>query len=624
MTISVFTTSNRLHRMVNAAVRRGGLLVLLMGAAFGAEAEQADLLLWGDTHLHTSLSADVYLFGTTDASHEVAYRYARGWPIISPVTRTRVQINRPLDFLVIADHAEMLGTFQRLFDGASDLSDTASGKALVDIVGEGSREELTAAYGFVLSTLFSSDPDAEIAASDLLNDLHSGERRRAAWNEITRTADAYNKPGEFSTFIGWEWSSMKNGSNLHRVVFTPDSAETAQQFLPFSQFESSDPEDLWRWLDNTQTRTGARFVAIPHNPNISDGRMFPLVRENGEPVGPEYADARMRWEPVAEMTQIKGDSETFPTLSPDDPWNDFERWRFILTPDGRIAAPSEGDYLRSALRRGLELTQQIGVNPYQVGMIGSTDSHTAMSSADEADFAGKGEVDAFPEMRHLPTGIGASTGRDMSAAGLAAVWAEANTREAIYDAFRRREVYATTGPRMRVRLFAGYDFTANDIVRADFASYGYAKGVPMGGELSASVEAPRFLIVAEKDPDGADLERVQVVKGWVDDGGKSHERVFDVALAEGAVAGQVPAMPTIDRVTGLISDTKGSSRLSVFWRDETFVPEQAAFYYVRVLQVPTPRFTTLDAVAMGIDPAQTGKPIFIQERAYSSPIWYSP
>jgi hypothetical protein len=585
---------------------------------------QGTHLYWGDTHQHSGLSFDVYLFGTPSSTPDTAYNYAKGLPVISPTTQTRRQIGTPLDFMVLADHAELMGAFQLLFAGDPELAATKSGKILLEVGGNQSADELLAVYGLGVNTATgAAGNDFGLTAQDIYQDLHAGERRRKTWDAVIDAAERHNEPGVFTAFIGWEWSAMPAGANLHRVVFTPQGGEVARQFLPYSQMESADPEALWAWLDQTGKQTGADFIAIPHNSNISIGRMFPLTRENGEPVDADYAARRMRWEPVTEATQIKGDSETHPLLSPADPFADFEIFPFVLTPAGLTPDPTEGDYLRSGMKRGLELQHKLGSNPYKTGMIGSTDSHTGMPAVEEANFAGKGQHDARAIDRAKPTGLGASVGWDMAAEGYVGVWATENTRQALFDAFMRKEVYATTGPRITLRLFGGFDFKDADAEASDIAAIGYRKGVPMGGDLKGKGNsAPGFLVAASKDPKDGNLDRIQIVKGWVDTNGESHEKIFDVALSDGRKDGSQPVGNTVDLATGKYTNSIGAAQLTAMWTDPDFDPAQNAFYYARVLQIPTPRYSLLDSIALGIDWQQTGRPAIIQERAYSSPIWY--
>jgi len=582
-------------------------------------------LYWGDTHLHTGNSFDVYLFGTPNSTPDTAYRFARGLPVISPTTGVRMQLTRPLDFLVVADHAEAMGAFPRLFGGDEELNATKTGKIFRELGGEQSNEELQAVYDLLVNAGSGIKNDRGLTAADIYKDLHAGEKRRSTWNAQIEAAERHNQPGVFTTLIGWEWSAQPKGGNLHRVVFTPQGADVAAKFLPFSTLESDDPEKLWAWLDEISGKTGAEFVAIPHNPNLSIGQMFAPTGQNGEPVDAGYAAKRMKWEPVVEVTQIKGDSETHPMLSPNDEFADYETYPFVLTPDGRTPDPTEADYLRSGLKRGLELERAVGANPFKVGMIGSTDSHTGMSAVEENNFAGKSQHDAEPAQRPHPTGLGSSKGWDMGAAGYVGVWATENSRQALVDAFKRKEVYATTGPRIRLRFFGGFDFVAADVQAPDIAAAGYGKGVPMGGDLKAAGgKTPKFLVAASKDPNGANLDRIQVIKGWLGRDGKSREKIYDIALSDGRKDGSVAVGNTVDLETGRYTNSIGDAELLTVWSDPDFDGSQPAFYYARVLEIPTPRYSLLDSIALGQDWKSTNRPATIQERAYSSPIWYTP
>jgi hypothetical protein len=486
-------------------------------------------------------------------------------------------------------------------------------------------------------------------------DLNSPEISRTVWGEIMDAADRHDDPGTFTAFMGWEWTSTPGGANLHRVVVMREGRAAGEQFIPYSSLDSDEPEDLWNWLDNTSQAAGAHFLAIPHNSNISQGLMFPLQDSSGNALTPEYAEQRMRWEPLVEMTQIKGDSETHPRLSPTDEFADYETYDHLiavegaesqlvfsdgflgqLTPEQRAFLESDveraatvGDYARGALIRGLAIEAAIGANPYKFGMIGSTDSHTSMSSAEENNFHGKMALDSTPETKSKDI-IPGTPGWDMGAAGLVGVWAEENTRASLFDAMQRKEVYASTGPRIQVRFFGGWDFRPGDELGADVARIGYENGVPMGGDLTAPPEsgAPSFLITALKDPVDANLDRIQIVKGWVDDEGLPHEKVFDVAWSDGRTPGADGKLPpvgnTVDVSTGQYANSIGDAQLVAVWEDPEFDPSKRAFYYGRVLQIPTPRHTLFDAIALGIDPAETGNPATIQERAYTSPIWYTP
>lgn len=595
-------------------MRKHLVLVLLGITASGVQAQDTQLL-WGDTHLHSSWSVDAYSNGNTSADPETAYRYAMGLPVLHPGTRERIRIDRPLDFLVVADHAEMLQLQVRLGEGDPLWLATSSGERLAPTL----TENIRAVFGEVVQ-IQGGQPHP------LLDDFHQPALRLTAWQRQTALAEQYNRPGEFTALIGWEWSSAPGNANLHRVVFTPADASIASKFIPMSYYDSMRPEDLWQFLEDTSVATGADFVAIPHNANMSDGRMFDRVDSEGRALTAEYNRTRLRWEPVMEITQVKGSSETMPELSPDDPFAGFEVRNKLLI--GTPSAIAPGSYARGALREGLVQEAATGVNPFRFGMIGSTDSHTGIVSVEEDNFYGKMVVDTLPEQRVSSQANFAAW--EMSAGGLAAVWATENSRQAIAEAFQRKEVYASSGPRISVRLFGGFDFSIEDAQAPNLPATGYAKGVPMGSDLTAAPagEAPSFLIEVLKDPLGANLDRVQVVKGWLDNKGNTHESVFDVAWSgerQPGADGLVPAVGnTVDADTASWRNSIGTARLATVWRDPAFDPGQLAFYYLRALEIPTPRHQVYDAVALGIDPADTGQPVSIQERAWSSPIWYTP
>ena len=581
-------------------------------------AKEPTRLYWGDTHLHTSYSADAYFLGNRSADPDTAYRWAKGLPVVHPSTQSRVQIHTPLDFLVVADHAEMLGVPLKLMQGDPLLNATATGRKWVAMMREGKGAEV-----------FEHEFGRAINTNTPIADFEKASIKETAWGDVIDAAKRHYAPCSFTSLIGWEWTSTPNGNNLHRVVFMPDGAEKARQFIPFSSLDSDKPEDLWAWLQETSERVGTDFVAIPHNSNISGGLMFDEADSEGRPITAEYARMRMRWEPVVEVTQIKGDSETHPRLSPDDELADFETYSHLLKVGGGKAGVHEADYVRSALQRGMQLEQKVDANPYKFGMIGSTDSHTGLASAEEFNFWGKTALDSTPETTF--TDIAADmSGADMSAAGLAAVWAEENTRTSLFAAFKRKEVYATTGPRIRVRFFGGWHFKSKDASRPGMVSMGYTYGHPMGSDLTKAPEdeAPKFLMYAVKDPASANLDRMQIVKGWVDAGGQAYEKVYDVALAGAHQYDEqgrpLPIASTVDLKTGKYHNVFGAPSLSAYWEDPDFDRTQRAFYYLRVIQISTPRHTLSDAIALGMDPSETGHPSVIQERAYSSPIWYTP
>lgn len=589
--------------------------------------QRPNQVLWGDTHLHTSLSADANLIGNIGLSPVEAYRFARG-ETITTNSGQRARLGRPLDFLVVSDHAEFLGVLTTLRD-------------------RDDQEGLTRfAKGFF---------DAINATEPVTVEETSLEMSRSAWRQSLQAAEDANAPGQFTTLTGFEWTSMPAGDNLHRVVIFRDGINKTSQVVPYSALDSIDPRDLWTYLADYEEETGGSALAIPHNGNVSNGLMFNTQTLSGEPIGPEYASERLRWEPIVEVTQIKGDSETHPLLSPNDEFADYGTWDkgnlAISTKEPRML---KYEYARSALKTGLELGAQLGVNPFQFGMIGSTDSHTSLSTPEENNFWGKsvnyepggkgrhdgnfiiyqegGVADSASWVDYVPTAddVVIYTWEQL-ASGYAAVWATDNTREAIFDAMRRKEVYATTGSRISLRLFAGWNFDPQDASRPDLADIGYRKGVPMGTELKATRpeahRAPQLLIAASKDPMAANLDRLQVVKGWLDASGVAQERVYDVAWAGNRqidAQGKLPAIAsTVEMSSADYLNTVGAAELATVWTDPDFDPRVPAFYYVRVLEIPTPRWNVYDAHRLRVKfPPEA--PEIHQERAYSSPIWYTP
>ncbi len=579
-----------------------------------------------------------------NADPDTAYRYAKGLPVIHPFHRARIQIETPLDFLVVSDHGEFMGVVPKILQGDPLVANTETGKRYKKMADEGREIEV---FGELIAQVNKIVPVSP--------DLNSPEVSRTIWSEIMDAAERHYEPGKFTTFLGWEWSSTPQGANLHRVIFIREDKQKGKQFIPYTSIDSDKPEDLWKWLDVTTEKTGANFIAIPHNSNISKGLMFPIKDSYDKPISAQYANNRMRWEPVVEMTQIKGDSETHPNLSPTDEFADYETYDHLIEAEGAeekamftdsfLGELSEkdreyikkhekhiakvGDYARSALKRGLAIEARIGVNPYKFGQIGSTDSHTAMASAEENNFHGKMALDSTPDTKSKDI-IPGTPGWDMGAAGLVGAWAEENTRESIFDAFRRKEVYATTGPRIQVRFFGGWKFKAKDTKATDLSDIGYKKGVAMGGDLTDAPEgkAPTFLIAALKDPNEGNLDRIQIIKGWIDKEGKPQEKIYNVAISDGRTVGRggkvKPVGNTVDIQTATYTNSIGDTELVTVWTDPEFDSSQRAFYYARVLQIPTPRHTLYDAIALSIDPKETGRPATIQERAYTSPIWYTP
>lgn len=618
------------HRSIPPRPKVPALLFSLLGAALtafpgAAEAPsrersnarstappEARQILFGDTHLHTSWSPDANLMGNRSADPDTAYRFAKGLPVIHPGHRARVAIETPLDFLAVSDHAEFMGIIPMVMANDPRIADSDTARRFRALAREGRAAE---GMNILLDQVSSGIVDPALVAPEVTGSV---------WGEIIAAAERHNDPGRFTTLLAWEWSSMPQMANLHRIVLVGGGAEVARKFVPYSSFEDTRPEALWAWLEATSKRTGARFLAMPHNSNISLGRMFEATMSDGRPIDADYARTRLRWEPVVEITQVKGDSETHPNLSPTDEFAGYEKFPVINGTTRDLAA----DYVRSALLRGLEIEARIGVNPYAFGIAGATDSHTGLATAEERNFLGKFASGATPEANLTPPAGPAIRGLDLGAAGLAAVWAEANTREAIFEAFARKETYATTGPRIVLRFFGGWRYAERDAEATDLARRGYAKGVSMGGVLPArDGNAPRFLVQAQMDPTGAKLDRIQIVKGWVDSAGAAHEQIYDVALSDerrvGSSGTAPPVGDTVDRETGRYENTIGDAILATVWTDPDFDPTRAAFYYARVLEIPTPRHSLLDAIATGEQPPAS-HPTTVQERAYASPIYFRP
>jgi len=584
-----------------------------------------DRVFFGDTHHHTSNSPDAGLVGNT-LGPDMAYRFARGEEITSS-TGLRVKLNRPLDFLVVSDHAEYLGLPVMLRSGDPALQADATGKRWLKMFNAGGEE----AYNLFLELVGSATQRNLLIKTDSV--------MRSVWERFTATAEEFNDPGRFTAFIGFEWSSLPSARNLHRVVMFRDGADRANQVLPYSLFDSEDPEDLWEYLAGYEKKTGGQILAMPHNGNWSNGIMFDGKTLAGEPIDRAYAEARIRWEPVYEVTQIKGDGEAHPFLSPEDEFADFENWDKgdVLGTVAKEDWMLQYEYGRSALKLGLKHEAELGVNPYKFGLIGSTDTHTSIAATREENYFGKfAATEPSPE-RYKHYVIRSNVDESLStfskeevASGLAAVWARENTREALFDAFKSKEVYATTGSRILVRVFGGWDFEADEVERPDFADQGYARGVPMGGDLAGAPggKAPTFMIRALRDGDGANLDRVQVIKGWLDAKGEQHERIYDVAVSDGRAIGadgrcKTAVGSTVDIADASYTNTIGDPLLTAHWIDPDFDPDERAFYYVRVIEIPKPRWTAYDAKRFGITMPDDVK-MTVQDRAYTSPIWYTP
>jgi hypothetical protein len=579
-------------------------------------------VFWGDTHLHTAVSVDA---GTMNRiGQEDAFRFARG----EEVTTThglRAKLSRPLDFLVIADHAEMYGLMPQLLSGDQEILSTEIGKKWYDALTTGDDVKKFDTAMEIVVSLSGDEPP-----------IKSDKAVRDAWQAYTALADKYNDPGRFTALIGYEWTAI-GGDNLHRnVIFRGDSS-VANRTVPFSQFDSKNPEDLWRHLAAFEKETGTDVLAIPHNGNLSNGRMFTVETFAGKPLTKELAAMRAQYEPLVEATQIKGDGEAHPMLSPNDEFADYETWDKSNLNGTEAKTPDmlQWEYAREALKTGLRLEKELGVNPFKFGMIGSTDSHTSFAAVEEENFFGKHSgVEPEPHRwEHVvieaPDPNFTIKGWQQAAGGYAGVWATENTREAIFDAMKRKETYATTGPRMLVRFFGGWDFTDADTQTRLPANVGYARGVPMGGDLSSAPDgkAPSFLVAALKDPYSGNLDRVQIVKGWLDKDGKTQEKVYDVVWGgdrkPGADGKLPPVGNTVNVGSASWSNTIGAPELIAAWTDPDFDPDQSAFYYARVIEIPTPRWTAYEAKRFDVDMSDD-VPMTTQERAYTSPIWYSP
>ena len=579
---------------------------------------------FGDTHLHTALSLDAGTFGNRLGMDD-AYRFCRGEEIVSS-GGLRARLGRPLDFVVIADHSDGMGWFSMLVEGDPLLMNKEEGRRWHKAINEGGQPAVDAALEMI--NLFSQGKIPWPTNDPAL--------MRPVWDSVVESAEKYNDPGKFTAFIGYEWTSLVKGNNLHRVVIYRDNGDKASRVLPYTLEDSANPEDLWKALANYEEKTGGRVLAIPHNGNLSNGLMFDVETLSGGPLTREYAAQRQRWEPLFETTQIKGDGEAHPLLSPDDEFADYETWDLgnLDMSQAKTRDMLPGDYLRSGLKRGIEFEQTLGVNPFKYGQIGSTDSHTSMPAVEEDNFFGKHSgVEPTPE-RAAHVTLGGENGKifgwQMASSGYAGVWATENTRAAIWDAMKRKETYATTGPRMTVRFFGGWEFTQEDAQNRLPARTGYSKGVPMGGDLQnpPAGKSPSFLVGALKDSVSGNLDRIQIIKGWIGQDGKAQERIYDVAVSDGRKIDadgrcKTAVGNTVNAEKATWTNTIGDPELLAVWTDPEFDPNQRAFYYARVIEIPTPRWTAYEAVRFGIK-MPDGCKMDTQERAYTSPIWYTP
>ena len=585
---------------------------------------------WGDTHLHTGMSMDAGAFGAR-LMPEDAHRFARGEEITSS-TGQRVKLSRPLDFLVVADHSDNMGFFPRLAAGDPKMLADPTGRKWYDMVQAGGQEGVKAAVEIIQSLTMNTMPEA-------LAILPGTDVYRAAWEVSLDAAEKYNEPGRYTALHGYEWTSTENGINRHRVVIYRDDADKASVLVPYSTVRplgSPDERDLWKWMSFYEEETGGSILAIGHNGNLSNGAMFPVADTfTGKKYDRAWAEERIKWEPLYEITQIKGDGETHPVLSPNDEFADYETWDQgnLDLSEFKTDAMLPHEYGRSALGIGLELEKKLGVNPYKFGFIGSTDSHTGLATAQEDNFFGKhsGAEPNAKRVEHPMAKVGDAeyTGWSMVASGLAAVWARENTREALFDAMMNKETYGTTGPRILVRFFGGWDFTTEDAQNRLPADIGYTKGVPMGGDLSKGPDgkAPSFLVAALRDPYSGNLDRIQIVKVWLDKRGNRQEKVFDVVWSGDRQPGADGKLPlvgnTVDVANATWSNTIGASELIGVWSDPDFDATVSASYYARVMEIPTPRWTAYEAERFDIS-MEDEIPMVTTERAYTSPIWYSP
>ena len=593
-------------------------------AATVAEAAYPERAWFGDTHVHTGWSADAGMDGAVTGPEE-AFRLAHGEEITSN-SGQRVKLKRPLDWMVITDHSDGMGTINEIRAGNPEMIADPFLKRMYKAMNGTDEKESTATMIELVS---------KQATGTLPKQIMDPKWMVSAWDKTITSADKYNEPGKFTAFIGYEWTvNAGGGDNLHRNIIYRDSAERAKQMLPMTTFQTQDPEKLWEWMAAYEKKTGGKLLAIPHNGNLSNGRMFEETRFDGSPMTAAYAENRQRWERLFELVQFKGQSESHPSLSPGDEFANWELWdtgnlNGVVKKPGMIRT----EYWREALKSGMRLEAVLGVNPFKYGAESGTDTHTGLSTADEDNFWGKFKAMEPRKGRWEPVftggyGPGGHRGWQQTAAGYTGVWATSNTRAAIWDAMMRRETFSTTGPRMTVRFFGGWDFSDAD-TGAGLVKAGYGRGVPMGGDLSAKAGAgaPSFLIAAMKDPEGANLDRVQVVKSWLGADGKTDEKIYDVKWSgdrkPGADGKLPPVGSTVDVKTATYTNSVGAPELTARWQDPDFDAKLKAVYYVRVLEIPTPRWTAFDVVRFQVEmPAKV--PMIQQERAFSSPIWYNP
>ncbi len=633
--LSLLAASTTAFAQIMPAEESLELSKLYPGKAYSPYAKRSfpSNIYWGETHLHTGVSLDAGLFGAT-LGHEEGYRLARGEEVMASSGQP-VKLGRPLDWLVIADHSDMMGIAFDIQNGAPNIMAIPKGKEWAEGFQKGGAAAGAAAFDLITHFAQMKIPP------ELLKQYSPGSTiYDNVWEDITKTADRFNDPGHFTALIGYEWTSVPKGYNLHRNVILRDDGSYARKVIPLTTLPplgTQDPLDLYQWLADYEAKTGGTALAISHNGNLSNGWMFPMEGTYaGGKVDKNYVELRARWEPLYEVTQIKGDGETHPYLSPTDEFADFET---LDKGNLDLTAVKQDDmlqreYAREALKNGLALEKELGTNPYKFGMVGATDSHTGLTTAEEENFFGKSTSvePSATRAKHpfISSKLGAIEGYELSASGYQAVFAKENTREAIFDAMARKETYATTGPRIMMRFFGGWEFSDADLRSRTPAFVGYEKGVPMGGDLTRAPagKAPSFMLLALRDPIGANLDRMQIVKGWLDKKGVTHERVYDVAVSDGRIIGKdgrcsTPVGNTVDMEAATWANTIGSSELVSVWVDPDFDPKQKAFYYARIIEIPTPRWVLYDKVRLGAEIPEAAA-LTLQERAYSSPIWYTP
>ena len=588
---------------------------------------------FGDTHVHSALSADAGGGGTTIMPRDM-YRFARGEEVTSS-TGQPVKLSRPFDFYMVTEHSDGMGVITDIIKGAPNIMADAQGKKFHEAFNEGGSNAKTASQELILQF-------AQGTLSPALNYQPGNPGYANTWKLLVDTAEEYNEPHQFTAMIAYEWTSLVKGNNLHRNVIFRDGPSRALQVLPLTMTPpagSPDPRVLWKWLETYEEKTGGDVLAIPHNPNLSNGIMFALndTFRDGLAFDPEYLKARHRWEKLVEIQQTKGDSEAHPLLSPTDEFADYETWDWGNLDLTEKTTPDmlPGNYVREVLKNGVKFHVEQGVNPFKLGFVGGSDIHTGLTTQQDDNFFGafawmepKAERATMNAKGNVKLDIGYK-GWQYASPGPTAVWATENTRAGIFDAMERRETYSTTGPRMTVRFFGG-DFDADVMKHRDPARIGYAQGVPMGGDLTLPEDGstPSFMVYAMRDPMGANLDRIQIVKGWVDAAtGETQEKIHDVVWSDGRTPGKDGKLPpvgsTVDLSIPSWTNTIGEPELGTVWTDPDFDPSEHAFYYARVIEIPTPRWPAYDAVRFGVEMPDDVR-LVTQERAYTSPIWYSP